>query len=95
MSRFYNDFVNMCGVLMKHSNLDVSRFDRLIESNGDCDFEGIYIHGSKVSSIKRFYEKTNLYNRTKIVELINNNVSNFEKVHKIVIDYETIKTQKG
>lgn len=83
----------MCEVL-KDPNVDATRFDRLLESEGNCDFDGTFISSSKTSSIKRFYENTNPFNRSKIVGLINNSIKNFDKVHKIVIDYEIVKQTK-
>lgn len=92
MSKLYDDFVYMCEVL-KNPAVDMSRFDRLLEAEGDSVFDGVTLQSSKLSSIKRFYETTNPFNRAKIVELINNSIDNFDKVHKIVIDYNEAKGQ--
>jgi len=86
----FNDFIKMCEVLDDPEN-DSSRFDRLLETSGDCKFDGVDIDGSVVSSIKRFYINTNEYNRSKVSGLINNSITNLKDVHRIVIDYDTAR----
>ena len=66
----YNEFIKMVDMITSF-DFDCTRFDRLIESNNGID--GIEISSSKIFSIKRFYESTNHYNRSKMVELININ----------------------
>ena len=83
----FSDFIRVCEKL-DDPDYDSSRFDRLLEFKDDSVFDGINIERSMVSSIKRFYENTNEYNRSKISNLININIRNFEKVHRIVLDYE-------
>lgn len=75
-------------------NFDCARFDYLIEQTDDCIIDGVEVSLLKISSIRRFYEKINPYNRAKVVGLINNNITNIDKVHKIVIDYEKSQTQR-
>lgn len=86
----YNDFLYMCEVV-ENPHHDPNRFYNLLLIDSDCIFEGVDINTSVISSIKRFHTNTNEYNRSKISELINNNVNNLGKVHKIVIDYELLK----
>jgi len=91
--KFYNDFVNELSSF-DDPKYDCTRFDRLIENTHDCVISGISISASKISSIRRFYENTNPYNRSKVVGLINNNITNIDNVHKIVIDYEINQHKK-
>lgn len=74
-------------------NFSIRRFDELIEKTSTCVIDGYEVHASVLSSIKRFYENTNPYNRAKVVGMINNSIRNVEKVHKLVLDYEKIKSQ--
>lgn len=89
----YNEFIS---IIEKEEdpNYDIGRFVRLIDQTEDCTIDEVDISYSKVSSIRRFYEDTNHYNRVKIVDLINTNIRNINKVHKIVIDYEKNKNQR-
>ena len=89
----YNEFIITINNSI-HPDFDVSRFDYMIEQIGDCVIDNVSISSSKISSIRRFYEDTNSYNRSKIMNLINTNIRNIDKVHKLVIDYEKLKQQR-
>lgn len=86
----YEEFLRSTS-LFEDCDFDPCRFDRVI--NGEDDI--IDISKSKLSSIIRFYESTNEYNRTKIMDLINISKNNITKVYKIVLDYEEHKQQEG
>lgn len=90
MPVLYDDFMRMCEVL-DNPYFDPDRFNVMISSNNGCVIDNISIHRSAINSIRRFYMSTNDYNRSKIAELINNNIRNIKRVHKIVIDYEIVK----
>jgi len=94
MATLYEDFIFMCEVL-ENPEFDLSRTERLMESDNLFEEKGISISGSKLSSIKRFYKNTNVYNQAKISNLINNNIRNIDKVYNLVLEYENIKHQKG
>ena len=79
--------------LFENPEFDPFRFERFYEWTEGL-LEGINISRSKYSMILRFYESTNDYNKTKITDLINNSMSNLDKVHRIVLDYEKIKQQR-
>lgn len=87
----FDEFKRVADII-KTPNYDSTRFDRLIESESGID--GLIISPSKISSISRFYERTNSYNRSKITELINTNIRNVDKVHKLAIDYEKYKQKR-
>ncbi len=83
----YNEFMRTMKI-EEDPDYDSTRFDRLMEWEGGS-FDGFDdLSSSKMSSIVNFLESTNDYNRSKVVALINTNVDNINKVHKIVIDYE-------
>jgi hypothetical protein len=94
MSTLYEDFIFMCEVL-NSPDFDSSRMERLLESDDIFECDGVSVRGSKLSSIKRFYKHTNEYNKSKISDLINNNIRNIDKVYNLVLEYENIKHQKG
>jgi len=91
--KLYEDFIFMCKVLDEDS-YDPTRITRLLEMTDDGYIDEVFINRSVISSIRRFYEGTNEYNRSKIANLINNNITNFKKVHQIVIDYELAKSTR-
>lgn len=86
----FSGFLDKCAQL-EDPLVDISRTERLLAHEGNSEFEGLYISSSKISSIRRFYESTNDYNKLKVANLINTNIDNITKVHKIVIDYEKTK----
>lgn len=87
----YNEFVRVA-TLMENPDYDVTRFGCLLE--GKIEFDDELLTTSKWSSIVRFYESTNDYNRSKIADLINTNINNVNKVYKIVLDYDKVKQQQ-
>lgn len=86
----YQNFLRVSS-LFEDPGFDPFRFDRVLEGEHDA----VDISESKLSSIIRFYESTNEYNRTKIMDLINISKNNITKVYKIVLDYEEHKQQEG
>lgn len=90
---FFDDFIDKCKRI-QHPDFDITRIDRLMENTGECKVDGTTVSSSVLASIKRFYENTNEYNRSKVADLINNTIDNIGKVHRIVIDYETVKNQQ-
>ena len=84
----YNEFMRVIS-LLKNPDYDSTRFACLIE--GKINIDGKILTTSKISSIIRFYESTNDYNRSKVAELINISMDNFDNVYKIVLDYEKAK----
>ena len=88
----YEEFKRTMG-LFENPEFDPFRFERFHEwTEGSID--GFVISEAKHVKILRFYESTNKYNQGKIMDLINNNISNFDKVYKIVLDYEKVKQQE-
>ena len=85
----YEEFKRRMG-LFENPDFDPFRFEVFHEwTEGSID--GFVISEVKHTRILRFYESTNDYNKGKITDLINNNISNFNKVYKIVLDYEKVK----
>jgi len=87
MSLLYDDFIQMMEVITNPSYSSI-RFDTIIESDGDYEENGINVPYSKIASLKRFYESTNDHNRTKIREMINNNIENIERAYNLVLEVE-------
>jgi len=90
MALLYNEFINKTKKILNDS-YDSSRFERLLNSEFEYQEGDIIISGSKLSSIKRFYNNTNDYNKRKISEIINNNIRNVETIYEFIIEYETMK----
>jgi len=87
---FFSDFIYMMECI-NNINYNSSRIYIIMESDGDYKEDNIIISSSKISSIRRFYESTNEFNRAKITNLINNNIGNIDKVHNIVMEYIKLK----
>lgn len=90
----YSSFIEKCILVHENPDYDFSRFERFMKLEEECEFDGVKLSGSKIRAIQRFCENTNVYNRSKVGELINNNVHNFSKVYKIVMDYRIAKGQQ-
>jgi hypothetical protein len=57
----------------------------ILDSKDDCIIDGIEINRNKISTIQRFYESTNEYNRTKISKMINNDIDNIDVVYELIL----------
>ena len=95
LSYLVNDIVNKSFtefiVLLENPLYSYGRFDYLMEQTGECIIEGVSISQNTIFKIQKFYNNTNDYNKSKILNLINNNIENVYKVENIINDYETAK----
>ena len=63
------------------------RIKRLLESETSYEEDNVVVTLSKICSIRKFFEATNDYNRSKISNLINNDIGNIDKVYNIVLEW--------
>lgn len=87
----YSQFISA----LNNSLYSYGRFEHLLEQDGDCEIDGVVISYSSISTIRRFYNNTNDYNRVKISEMINNNIRNIDRVIALIREYEKYKTGSG
>jgi hypothetical protein len=87
MALLYENFISRLKIYTSPS-YSFSRFDDILESEGDYEEDGFVIPYSKIASMKRFYETTNEHNRAKIREMINNNIENADRAYNLVLEAE-------
>lgn len=87
MKKTFSEFI----VILENSSYSYGRFDYLLEQKDDCIIEGVSISHSMIFKIQKFYNNTNEYNKSKILNLINTNIENVYKVENIITDYENSK----
>ena len=85
----YSDFIST----VINESYSYGRFDYLLEQESDCVIDGVTISNSSITLIRRFYENTNTYNRTKISDMINNSISNINRVVNLIKDYNLIRSE--
>jgi hypothetical protein len=90
MALVYNEFITMMENITSPS-YSSTRFDIIIETDGDYEEGDIVVSHSKISSIRNFYNETNDHNRSKMREMINNNVKNIDRVYNMVLEYYKTK----
>jgi len=93
MKKTYYEFIKYINECIHNSEIDDQRFDRFINCNGDYEEGGVVIEYSKISSIKKFYDATNSYNKSKISDLINISVGGIDKVYNIVLEWTKNKVK--
>ncbi len=87
----YSDFIST----VINESYSYGMFDYLLEQESDCVIDGVTISGSSITLIRRFYENTNTYNRTKISDMINNNIRNIDRVVNLIREYKRVKSEEG
>ena len=87
MKKTFLEFVS----IMENPSYLYGRFEYLMEQTDGCIIEGMSISHDTIFRIHKFCNNTNEYNRSKILNLINNNIENVYKVENIINDYENSK----
>jgi len=70
---------------LNNDSYNYGRMTSILDSKDDCIIDGIEINRNKISTIQRFYESTNEYNRTKISKMINNDIDNIDVVYELIL----------
>lgn len=80
--KLYYDFINE---LNYHHQYHYGNMLMIMESTDECSIGGFYISRNILSTLKRYYESTNSFNKVKISKMINKDIKNVDVVYEMIL----------